>query len=319
MGRFGEAKNARSFCLSWISVCFLSATLILLAGSLPAQTVGSKSVDVGSNPDKGFEARAKNEQELPEYRSENLHLRLAEIYEELGLWKEAKAEYLKAANDPSAQSWALDGLRRVCSQPLTRSARFNQTWESVQTTIWRCIEIFVSFFLVYAVVRTTRVVIETSKGMEIGAFAVDGDDPLASQISVTFARIRSMISDAYCEGDEFLGRSAIDFVLPRLDQTLPYNQLLPEVSFEAAGLKISNLNSLASWLLRPRFRVTGGVLNAQYQSIVHAEIWEKEGWFRYKLRGARTHHIPSLRYHEGLVALEVFVYDVLLTVIYAPH
>jgi len=253
---------------------------------------------------------------------DDFHLKAGKVYEDLHLWKEAESEYLKAASDksPSDQALALQGLSRVRGQPQPFSLRLSQILKASGIYALTAVGMVIG---IYVIILTGLAFHRSIQCMEVRAFASEGDDKLGGLITVTFARLRGAISDTlFWHGiARSRGSGAVNFpvVLPDLRDAIPFEEQLPDVEIEAGGVKFSKLTRLIPLLFRPRFRLVGAAASTEYYAIVHAEIWERQWWFGYRLIAVKTKRIPRPPNGDGFVELEIFVYDVLLAVMYATY
>lgn len=320
-----------SLVLLYLSLHAPPSLRALDAASLPAQGAGSKPAGASATQSSSTAEKAAEQpnapvasavSDEPAHEPDNFHLKAGKVYEDLQLWKEAESEYLKAGSDVSSdvRHLALEGLRRVRSHPQPLSVRLT---EGLKTFGLGFLAVVGTAVVLYLTALLGLGLYRSNQHMEVGPFKAGDGDKLAKEIDVTFARVRAVIADTFSSGRiaRSRGSGAINFpvILPSLQEAVPFEEQLPELEIEVSGIKLSNLARLLPFLFRPRFRVVGAATATQHYANVHAEIWERHWWFDYTLRAVRTRRIPRLPNGDGVVELEVFVYHVLLTVMYATY
>lgn len=240
--------------------------------------------------------------------AENNELQLALFYEGEQQWSDAESHFREAAakaQSTSDRNTALAGLKRV-KDPSHPWVKTTLRWSDpgfLAPYILRPLGLAVIVLVLWLLYVGVR---DGSRGMTVRPF--EGDEGLAKLLAVGFPATRARIMKILGTADQSFVKPVIGvypFVFPRLDE------LLPQESFELAGIKVPNVNILLKWLVRPRFQVTGGISDLSVEKYIYAEVWRRKGWFGTELIALTTREIPS-GYYSGRVEVENFILDVYL-------
>jgi predicted DCC family thiol-disulfide oxidoreductase YuxK len=242
----------------------------------------------------------------PSLRSNQLQLAL--FYEGAQKWSEAETNYTEAAkNAPSTavRDAALAGLQRVkeAQHPrLNAFLRWTDWLPTLGTLLLRVLPVLVIALVLFII---GLAVWESFGAMVIDPF--DGDEALSKRLAIGFPAIRAKEIRALGPPSSLPQIVSVvhPFVPPRIED------LLPLESFEISGMKVPNFSIILKWLIRPRFRVTGGILQTPPHRYVYAEVWRRKWtWFGSRLVTVVTREIP--RGAARTVEIENFIIDVYL-------
>jgi hypothetical protein len=239
----------------------------------------------------------------------NNQLQLGLAYEGAHEWRDAETYFGEAAKNAlsdAVRDSALAGLKRVkdAQHPRFKEAlSWTEPLIPLGTLILRVL-VVIGILLVVSIIALA--VNAGYRAMVIYPF--DGDEALARRLAVGFPALRAKVITA-------LGpvvilpqtvRTVYPFVSPRL------NEMLPQESFEVAGIKVPNLSMFLNWFVRPRFQVTGGIQESSPNKYVYAEVWRRRrSWFGLRLATLVTREIPKKGVARN-VELENFIYEVYL-------
>ncbi len=240
--------------------------------------------------------------------SRNNELQLALFYEGEQQWSDAESHFREAvakAQSTSDRNVALAGLKRVKdpSHPWVKAALGWTDPAFLAPYVLRPLGLAVIVLVLWLLYIGVR---DGSRGMTVRPF--EGDDELAKLLAVGFPATRAKIMSILGTPDQVFLPAVLGvypFVFPRQDE------LLPQESFELAGIKVPNLNIVLKWLVRPRLQVTGGISDLEVKKYLYAEVWRRRWWFGTQLAVLITREIPS-GYYSGRVEVENFIFDVYL-------
>ena len=286
-----------TFC-SVLFVCLLSTTpACCLALQEQIETAQQHEVETASpaSPSEG---------------NVEAHFRLeaGKIFENSKRWDEAEKQYISLgavpAASPSQKKLALEGLIRTQRARLhdSRAGLYGEELDSVGKWLLRIVVVIVGI----AILLDFVLHLFGGTGVEIAPFSISDDGKLKAQIESSFleSRARLLVSNL---PSGWVRRSIMFSLEPGP---------IADLSLEAAGFKFAGLASLWRYLIRPRFRITGGGYSGKVATTVHAEIWRRRWWFGQSLEEVVIHEITApLRVER----LEEFVYAVFLRIWYAPR
>jgi hypothetical protein len=138
-------------------------------------------------------------------------------------------------------------------------------------------------------------------------YPFDGDEVLAKHLAVGFPAVRAGIINILGPATVNLPET-VSTVYPFVSPNL--NDMFPQGSFEVAGMKVPDLSLILKWLVRPRFKVTGGILALSPNKYVYAEVWRRRAWFGSRPPTVVAREIPGGE--ANTVELENFIFDVYL-------
>lgn len=240
--------------------------------------------------------------------SHSNQLQLALFYEGAQQWSEAETNFKEVAkNAPSAavRDSALAGLKRVEEAQHAGLKNTLLNWTAPSTLgplLLRGLIVIGVPLVIYLFFLALK---EGSRAMVIYPF--EGDEVLAKHLAVGFSAVRAGVINILGTATVNLPET-VSTVYPFVSPNL--NDLFPQGSFEVAGMKVPDLSIILKWLVRPRFRVTGGVLALSSNKYVYAEVWRRQGWFGSRPPTVVIREIPGGE--ANTIELENFIFDVYL-------
>jgi hypothetical protein len=304
-----RTDNYLSGSLSKLYVC--PPLAVKLQDSTPSQARGFQEVTIdaeGAVNAKVFWLNRADQTFDTDPSSLSSLMQMALFYEAAREWPEAAAaftEVAKNATSNAVRNSALAGLKRV------REAQYPGLKTALRWTDWLptlgtlLLRVLPALIIVLALLIIGLALRESFGAMVIYPF--DGDEALSKRLAVGFPAIRAKEITTLGLPSSLPQVVAVvhPFVPPRLED------LLPPESFEVSGMKVPNFSIILKWLMRPRFRVTGGILQTPPHRYVYAEVWRRKWtWFGSRLATVVTRKIP--RGAPRTVEIEHFIIDVYL-------
>jgi Calcineurin-like phosphoesterase len=300
-----QTNDYLSGSLSKLYIC--PPLAIKLQDDKPSQARGFQEVTIDgmgriSPKILWFNAADRTFDSDPSVRSNQLQLAL--FYEAAREWPEAETNFAEAAkNAPSnaVRDSALAGLKRV-KEAQHPGLKTVLRWTDWLPTFWTLLLRVLPVLIIALVFFIIGLAVWESYGSMV-IYPFDGDEALAKRLAVGFPATRAKVATILEPG------ASVTVVYPYVSPSL--EEMFPQDSFEVGGIKVPNLSIILKWLVRPRFQVTGGVLQTPPQRYVYAEVWRRRWtWFGSRLVMVVTREIPrgALR----TIEIENFIFDVFL-------
>lgn len=289
-----------------LSKLYIAPPLAIKRQPKQSQARGFQEITIDGTGTIGREIWWLNSTDLSfdtEPSSKNNELNLALFYEGAHEWQQAETHFTEAAKtapSTAVRNAALAGLTRVKSAqyPWVKEA---WAWSDplFLGRLFGFVVVALFLWLAYIGLR------EGSQAMVIHPF--EGDDQIAKLLAAGFPATRAKIVGILGTTDQSIIKPVIGaypFVFPKLDE------IFPQESFELAGIAVPNLNILLTWLIRPRFQVTGGISDLLFKKYIYAVVWRRRWWFGTRLLFLVDREIPDG--YKSRIEIENFIFEVYL-------